>query len=108
VKYRTNQEESRERRGPGALWHAPTFFPDTGSRGIPLFLLPGLLLGIFAGAVVLTWLYEGARCSILLAALWHLSLNIGSATSAGEGAVSVVVTIVVIVWSIVVSRLASA
>lgn len=53
---------------------------------------------------MLTWLYEGARCSILLAALWHLSLNIGSATSAGEGAVSVVVTIVVIVWSIVVSR----
>jgi membrane protease YdiL (CAAX protease family) len=89
---------------PWALWHAPTFFLDTGYRGIPLFLLPGLLLGLFAGAVVLTWLYEGARCSVLIVALWHLSLNVGSATTAGEGAVSVAVSMVVIVLSIFITR----
>jgi hypothetical protein len=36
-------------------------------------------------------------------ALWHLCLNLGSATKAGEGAVSVVVTMVII-WSIFITR----
>lgn len=89
---------------PWALWHVPTFFLDTGYRDFPLVLLPGFLLGIFAGSLVLTWLYEGARSSILLVALWHLALNLGSATSAGEGAVSVVVTMFVIVWAILITR----
>ena len=59
---------------------------------------------MFAGAVVLTWMYEGARSSILIVALWHLSLNLGSATTAGEGAPAVVVTMFVIVWSIFITR----
>ena len=37
-------------------------------------------------------------------ALWHLSLNVGSATKAGEGSPAAVVTMFVIVWSIFVSR----
>jgi hypothetical protein len=41
------------------------------------------VLGIFDGAIMLMWMYEGARSSILIVALWHLSLNIGSATKGG-------------------------
>jgi CAAX protease family protein len=89
---------------PWVLWHSPTFFIDSGYRGFNLFFLPGFVLGIFAGAVVLTWMYEGARSSVLIVALWHLSLNVGSATKAGEGAPAAVVTMFVIVWSIFVSR----
>ncbi len=89
---------------PWVLWHGPTFFIDSGYRGFNLLLLPGFVLGIFAGAVVLTWMYEGACSSILIVALWHLSLNIGSATKAGEGAPAAVVTLFVIAWSILVSR----
>jgi hypothetical protein len=33
--------------------------------GRSLVFLPGFLLGIFAGSVVLTWMYESARSSIL-------------------------------------------
>jgi uncharacterized protein len=89
---------------PWMLWHLPTFFLDTGYRGFDALLLPGLALGIFAGAVVLTWLYEGARCSILMVALWHAFLNLGSATRAGEGAVQVSVTMLVVVWSLAIAR----
>jgi hypothetical protein len=49
-------------------------------------------------------MFEGARGSILVVAVWHLSLNLGSATEAGQGAASVVVTMFVVVWSIVVAR----
>jgi hypothetical protein len=49
-----------------------TFFLDSGYRGTlnPL-VPPGFIFGIFAGSIVLTWLYEGAGCSVLLVALWH-------------------------------------
>jgi hypothetical protein len=47
---------------------------------------------------------ERARSTILIVALWHLALNLGSATKAGEGIPSVVVTMFVIVWSIAITR----
>lgn len=86
------------------LWHIPTFFLDTGYRDFPPIFLPAFTIGVFAGAIVLTWLSEGARSSILIASLWHLSLNLGSATKAGRGPASVVVTTAVIVWAIAIAR----
>ncbi len=83
-----------------ALWHVPTFFLDTGYRGFPAFMFPGFFLGIFAGAVVLTWLYEASGRSVLIVALWHAFLNMASATDAGEGIIAAIVTVAVIVWSI--------
>jgi hypothetical protein len=62
-----------------------------------------LLIGMLADSVVLTWMCEGTRSSILVVALWHPWLNLGSATTAGEGTVSVV-TMFVIAWSIVIAR----
>jgi hypothetical protein len=78
---------------PWIVWHAPTFFLDTGYRGAlnPL-ILPGFLIAMLAGAIVLIWIYEGAGASILLAALWHTALNLGSATRGGEGLLAVLVS----------------
>jgi CAAX protease family protein len=90
---------------PWVLWHLPTFFLDSGYRGTlnPL-VLPGFVFGIFAGAIVLTWIYEGAGCSVLLVALWHTSFNLGSATRAGEGVIAPLVTVFVIVSAFVIAR----
>jgi uncharacterized protein len=90
---------------PWILWHLPTFFLDTGYRGsLNPLVLPGFVLGIFAGSIVLTWIYEGSRASVLIAALWHTSLNLGSATEAGAGLLAATVTAFVIGWGLVVSR----
>jgi membrane protease YdiL (CAAX protease family) len=90
---------------PWVLWHLPTFFLDSGYRGTlnPL-VLPGFIFGIFAGSIVLTWLYEGAGCSVLLVALWHTSFNLGSATRAGEGVIAPLVTVFVVVSAFVIAR----
>jgi uncharacterized protein len=88
---------------PWALWHAPLFFIDSAYRDFPLTFLPGWLLGFFALSVVLTWTYEGARRSIFVAALLHLSLNVGTATTASEGTIAGVVTMAVIVWSVAIA-----
>jgi membrane protease YdiL (CAAX protease family) len=87
---------------PWAAWHIPTFFLDTGMRGFSPFLLPGFLVGMAAGSIVLTWMVEGSR-SILVVALWHAALNMGSATDAASS-VAVLTTALVIVWAIRIAR----
>ena len=41
---------------------------------------------------------------MLLAALWHTSFNLGSATRAGEGVIAPLVTVFVIVSAFVIAR----
>jgi len=71
-----------------ALWHAPQFlynFP-----GMDLFGGIGFLLGMFAGAVLLTGLYNSTRGSVLMVALWHGTYN--SAVAGAVGFVPIIVT----------------
>ncbi|HTG46865.1 MAG TPA: CPBP family intramembrane glutamic endopeptidase [Actinomycetota bacterium] len=88
---------------PWALWHLPTLWLDTGMRGFEPFMLPAFLLSLAAGSIVLTWLAEGSG-SILIVALWHTALNLGSATDAAAGGVAVLTSVVVIVWAVRVIR----
>jgi hypothetical protein len=81
------------------------FFLDSGYRsGLSLLLLPGFVFGMLCDAIVLTWLYEGSGSSVLLAALWHTSFNLGAATEAGEGLLGMVVTVFVIASAMVITR----
>jgi deazaflavin-dependent oxidoreductase (nitroreductase family) len=89
---------------PWALWHVPTFWIDSGMRTFPLFMLPGFLAGMLAGALVLGWLYEHARTSILVVALFHAMLNMGSATKAAAGLPAACASAAVIVWAVLIMR----
>ena len=86
---------------PWALWHLPAFWIDSGLAGLPLYVLPGWLLGLAAGAVVLGWLYERSG-SLLVVALAHTAVNMASGTRGGEGAVAATVSAGVITAAIVV------
>jgi membrane protease YdiL (CAAX protease family) len=58
-----------------ALWHWPAFlYRPAYQGGAPAVV--GFLFGLLAGAIVLTFLYDGTRGSILLVALWHILINI--------------------------------
>ncbi len=86
------------------MWHTRTFWIDSGYRGFPALMIPGLLVGLAAGVVVAGWLYEHARSSILVLALWHVSLNMVSATKGGEGLVQAVVSATIIGWAVLILR----
>ena len=78
---------------PWLLWHVPLFSIDSGFRGsLDPVVLPGSVIGLLAGSILLTWLFEGTGGSVLLVALWHACYNAGVATEAGEGLVAVVTT----------------
>lgn len=89
---------------PWAIWHLPTFWIDSGMRGFPLVMIPGFLVGLAAGAVVLGRLFEQARQSLVAVALWHGVLNMASATKGTEGVAAAAVTTVVIIWAIRILR----
>ena len=71
-----------------ALWHAPQFFYNF--PGMDLFGAVSFLLGMLAGAVLLTGLYNSTGGSILMVALWHGTYN--STVAGGEGFVPIIVT----------------
>ncbi len=89
---------------PWAVWHLPTFWIDTGLRGFEVAVIPGWLVGLVAGAVVLGWLYEQSGSSLLIVALFHASLNMASATTGTEGVPAIGVSIMIIAASIVILR----
>ena len=78
-----------------ALWHAPQFFY--------LFdpsMVVGWLVGLFAGAVILTWLYNSSPDNILPVAIWHGCFNFMTASTADIGMLPAVLSAFVIVWAV--------
>jgi uncharacterized protein len=86
---------------PWILWHLPAFFylPNYMSFGV---MLPGFAIGVAAGSVVYTWLYERTGGSILAAALFHGSFNFVTASQAGTGPVAAVVSTLVMLWAVLI------
>ncbi len=80
-----------------AFWHLPQFFY--------LFdpaIAPGWVLGLFAGALVFTWLFNGTGGSVLVLAVAHGCFNFVSASSAGHGVLAAVISAVVMGWAVIV------
>ena len=83
-----------------AGWHVPAFFYIPSDTAMGLRILPGFFLGLLAGAIVLTWLYNSSGGSVLAAALWHASFNfVTSAPNAG-GFVAAATSTLIMVWAI--------
>lgn len=82
-----------------ALWHAPTFFYLQTVSGIGILI--GFLIGMLAGAVFLTWLYNSSGGSVLIVAVWHgLFDYVTACTECKTGVVAAVISTLVMVWGI--------
>jgi membrane protease YdiL (CAAX protease family) len=77
-----------------ALWHLPQFFYVFDPS-----IAVGWVIGLFAGAVILTWLYNSASNSILMVAIWHGCFNFMTASIADTGILPTVLSAIVIVWA---------
>lgn len=83
-----------------ALWHLPQFF-YVYELSIALI---GWLIGLFAGAVVLTWLYNSSGESILMVALWHACFNFVSASTSETGILPFAISALVIFAAITIHQ----
>ncbi len=97
------------------LWHLPLFFyMDQPSIDTPLADLPQFsylyqplmnafwFLGLMAGAVVFTWLFNRSQGSILMVILFHGSYNFVTASRIGNGVVAAIVSTLVMIWAVIV------
>jgi membrane protease YdiL (CAAX protease family) len=81
-----------------ALWHLPLFF-----YSYDLAIIPGMLIGLLAGAIVFTWLYNSTEGSILMVALWHGAFNFTTAClTCKTGIAAAIISALVMVWAVVV------
>ena len=85
-----------------AGWHLPAFFYVPSYVALGLWILPGFFLGILAGTIVLTWLYNSSHGSVLAVVLWHASFNFVSASPNAGGFVAAVTSTLVMVWAVVI------
>jgi len=82
-----------------AGWHAPAFFYN---YELSLFSVLAFVVGIVAGSMLLTWLYNSTGGSLLATILWHGGYN--AAVAGSEGAVAAVLTAAVILAFILIVR----
>jgi CAAX protease family protein len=85
-----------------AGWHVPAFFYLPSYAAIGLRIVPGFFFGLFAGAIVLTWLYNRSGGSVMAAALWHASFNFVTASPAAAGFTAAVTSMLVVAWAVAV------
>lgn len=79
-----------------AGWHLPMFAVLATFKGFGPVTMTGWLIGLACGSVVLSWLYNKTG-SIALAAVFHATYTLASATAAAQGTIAAVVSTAVIV-----------
>lgn len=81
-----------------ALWHLPLFF-----YSYDISILVGFLLGLLAGAITFTWLYNSTQGSILAVAIFHGVYNFTTGCSLCKtGLISAIISSFVMVWAVLV------
>lgn len=83
-----------------AIWHVPSFFYLHTVSGAGTLI--GFLLGVLAGAILLTWLYNSSNGSILIIAVWHgLFDYVTACTECKAGSIAAVLSTLVMIWAVV-------
>ena len=80
-------------------WHIPSFFYRYDLKRVAYI---GFILGIFAGAIWLTFLFNYTKGSILAVSLWHLTFNAVSMTGKDEVLLSAVMSSVIMLFAVLV------
>jgi membrane protease YdiL (CAAX protease family) len=85
-----------------ACWHLPAFFYRPGYSAMGAGEMAGWFLSLFTGAILLTWLYNSSRGSILIVALFHGSIDLAFTSKPIDAAVVNTMGALIVLWAIVV------
>jgi membrane protease YdiL (CAAX protease family) len=84
-----------------AAWHVPLFSFAMGFKSMGLVAIPGWLISILVGSVLLAWLYNSTGGSVLIVAIFHGTLDLTISSPAGPQLANVMGALVTI-WGLVV------
>jgi membrane protease YdiL (CAAX protease family) len=82
-----------------ALWHLPAFFFSTGLSQMGPAEIFGWYMSMLTGTLLLTWMNNGSRGSVLIVAVFHAMLDVAM-TSPAPGSLSTVMGAALTVWGV--------
>ncbi len=85
-----------------ALWHTPLFFYRPGYMGMHAADIAGWFFSLLTGAVLLTWLYNESRGSILVVAIFHATVDVAFTSDISSPSVVNAAGALITFWGIVV------
>ena len=85
-----------------AIWHAPLFLYRPGFMGMGVAGVIGWLFSLLTGAVLLTWLYNESRGSLLVVALFHAGVDVAFTSDASSPIVINSAGALITLWGIAV------
>jgi uncharacterized protein len=83
-------------------WHLPRFFYYAGYMELGFSVLPLAAHGFLALSIVLTFIYNSTRGSILMAALFHGGYNFWAASGGAGGLTTYTIDAFFIIWAVAV------
>ena len=89
-----------------AIWHAPLFLYRPGFLAMGVGGVIGWLLSLLTGAVLLTWLYNQSRGSLLVVALFHAGVDVAFTSDASSPVVINTAGALITLWGVAVVMVA--
>lgn len=83
-----------------ALWHFPAFFYRPGYTSIDFAGIFGWVFSLLTGSMLLTWLYNSSRASILICAVFHSTIDIAFTADLADKNIVNYMGFLITVWGI--------
>jgi uncharacterized protein len=83
-----------------AIWHVPLFFYREGYMTMSAGGAAGWVLSLVTGSILLTWLYNSSRGSILICAIFHTNIDLAFTSKLSSPQVSGYIGIIITLWGI--------
>lgn len=83
-----------------ALWHLPLFFYRPGYTTMDTAGIFGWVFSLLTGSILLTWLYNSSRASILICAVFHSTIDIAFTTDNADKNIMSYMGVLITVWGI--------
>ncbi|MFD2521804.1 CPBP family glutamic-type intramembrane protease [Emticicia soli] len=83
-----------------ALWHWPLFFYRPSFMGMGFGGTIGWVFSLLTGSVLLTWLYNSSRASILVCAIFHSTVDIAFTADFSDQNIMNYMGMLITVWGI--------
>ena len=85
-----------------AAWHIPLFLYRPGYTGMDIAGITGWFFSLFTGSLLLTWLYNSNRGSILICAIFHTTIDLAFTSQADGKDTNSFLGAMITLWGIVV------
>lgn len=83
-----------------AIWHWPLFLYRSGFMAMEISGTLGWLFSLLTGSVLLTWLYNSSKASILVCAIFHATVDIAFLADFNDQNISNYMGMLITIWGI--------